>query len=246
MSLTRTEKITFISTFGAVVFTVIVHLGIRLYFQPNLQYDVGSYYFSNNNAITYIEFTNNGKSDAEDLSLHVEFSTKINDYSTDNPLISMSVISGGKSHNDLVGKIPFIHPGQSVTIYFSVEHHKNTKVINDFIKQITYKDGTPSTGKPFWLHLVLALILETIVIVPLFLYRKKNRNKKINKYYELIEEILNIARQSKENNLSKDEYMNQVSSKIEKTNFRIEGLLLIANSAFLVFHQEKVEKSPGQ
>ncbi|WP_020405491.1 hypothetical protein [Hahella ganghwensis] len=228
MNLSRTEKITLISTFGVALLSIIIHLGIRFYFQADLRYEIGSYYEFDDKAVTYVKFLNYGKSDAEDVALNVEFPTEITDFSTDNPLASITLKSGGKGQNNFIGQISSIHPGETLTIYFSVKHTNSDLLEKNFLKQSTYKNGVTKTGKPVWLSIVITIFLYTIILIPFYFHTNKQKDR----HYEIIDEILRLAKKAERNGITESEYMSQVEQAIGNTKFRKKGLKLIAESAF--------------
>ncbi|MCJ8294702.1 MAG: hypothetical protein MJK15_09870 [Colwellia sp.] len=229
MNLSRTEKITLISTFGVAFISIIIHLGIRFYFEADLRYEIGSYYKVEDKAVTYVKFHNHGKSDAENVALNVEFPSDIVDYSTDNPLVVLNKKQGGKGSHYFIGQISSIHPGETLTIYFTVINPPNIVLPYNFLKQSTYKNGITKTGKPFWFSILMTIILYSITLIPFYFYTEKNRNR----HYEIIDELIRLVVLAEKNNLSKPEYMSKVKDLIGNTRFRKKGLMMIAESAYI-------------
>jgi hypothetical protein len=204
-------------------------LGIKFYFEADLRYEIGSYYKVEDKAVTYVKFHNHGKSDAENVALNVEFPTNIVDYSTDNPLVVLNKKKGGNGSHNFIGNISAIHPGESLTIYFTVINPPNIVLPYNFLKQSTYKNGITKTGKPFWFSVLVTIFVYLITLIPFYFYSEKNRTR----HYETIDELIKLAKQAEKDNLSKPEYMNKVKELIGSTRFRKKGLLIIAESAFI-------------
>lgn len=95
MSLTRGEKMTLATTFGVAVFTIIAHIFIREWYQPDLRYEEGSYYRSGTAAVTSLKLHNYGHDDAAEISLSAHFPDSLTDLSAGDEGTRLQVTAGG-------------------------------------------------------------------------------------------------------------------------------------------------------
>jgi hypothetical protein len=234
MNLSTSEKVTLISAFGVAILTILFHIGYRAYFQPDLRYEIGSYYITGSNAITYLKLQNYGQQNAENIAFNTEFDSVITDISTDNSLYTLTIISGGKTTNKLTAKLSDLPPKEAVTIYLAIDN-KNVfidRLKRNFLKSISYKNGVAKTGKPEWLKIIFGIMIATVINGGMFFIGHRIEKKKNKKYYQQIEAIIKLAANAKKSNLTYEEYKSKVTQFLKDTKYRIVGLKKVASSAF--------------
>jgi hypothetical protein len=73
MKLTTGHKVTILSVFGAAIISVILNIGVREYYSPDIRFEEGSYYISGSTAVASLRVKNYGHSDTEDIALETKF-----------------------------------------------------------------------------------------------------------------------------------------------------------------------------
>jgi hypothetical protein len=83
MSLTRDDWVKIVVGFGAVVLTVVLNIGVREWYQPDVRYGTGSTYIHPKLAIAIVGVKNFGRSDAENVTITASFADPFTNVSTD-------------------------------------------------------------------------------------------------------------------------------------------------------------------
>lgn len=241
MKLSQGEKIGLIGAFGAVILSAIIHVGIREYYQPDIRFEQGSYYVTNNTAITSLKLKNHGHSDAEDISIYSNFNSKIVDISIDNKSISLITSSGGIGEETVNNTIKRLVPDQEVFVYFAVENNTSGKLSlnRNFLKEITFNGGKGKTGLPFWSWFFSTVLVMLLYIPLMFFVEKKLLKRKLVAHYEKLELIVTSAYESVENNENKDGFIQKLDDIIGKTFFRKLTLREVGIRAFDIFEQKR-------
>ena len=73
MKLSKDQKITLISAFGVCILTIIAHIALQEWYKSHIKYSSGSYYITENTAVTFLMLQNTGNNDAEDIKFNVNF-----------------------------------------------------------------------------------------------------------------------------------------------------------------------------
>jgi hypothetical protein len=176
MKLSRNEIIVLFSAFGAVILSSVLYVLIKEWYSPDIRFEEGAYYFSKDNAITYLKIVNFGRSDAEDVKVKTLFRNKINDISLRSDILKLNYLSGGVGSKDVVIKIERIVPSYELVIYFSVDNFpENIYNENGFVSDIIFKGGKGKTGRPRLWFLLFAFLTNIIVGIAGYYFGRLSR-----------------------------------------------------------------------
>lgn len=233
MKLSQGEKITLIATFGGVLLTGVIHIGIREWYQPDLRYEEGSYYRSSQVAVTSLKLENYGHSDAEEITLIAKFPQPIMEVTTSDVGIPFVTVAGGKGRTMISGSIPRLVPGQSLYVYFAINNPVGSAEVGSkgFISQIRYKGGQGKTGLPIWYVLGPGL-LGAVMAGLLGLFVQLVERKGFPKHYERLGEAISFGLAARRENLNKDQFESQIADRFGKLSFRKRTVLEAARKAY--------------
>src|SRR5690349_21029195 len=94
--LTKGQYLALFGGIGGAVLTILGNVLVHQYYQPNLRFDVGSYYRTADMAITSVKLTNFGNGDAEDIVLTATLPEPlIRDVTSSNDGIKVVTTRGG-------------------------------------------------------------------------------------------------------------------------------------------------------
>lgn len=234
MSISRGEKIALVCAFGAVVLTAILHIGIREWYQPDLRYEQGGYYKSQNIAITSLRITNFGHSDAEGIIVAANFGYPILDVSIDSSVVSFSIKSGKITEPAITLTIDRLVPQQSISIFYAIEHkgRPTESLPTDFLKSLTFHGGTGKTGIPFLSAQNLLLLAVFLAYFPLtggmFIYMRIYMRRQREPHYQKISEVIESTIDAHVSGRSREMTQVQVEAGIAKETFRQRTLREVA------------------
>ena len=171
--LSLTHKITLYSALAAAILTIIAHILIREWYQPDLRYEIGSYYISGETAVTSLKLKNHGHSDADNIKVNVVFDDIIKDIVLDNKSLAFNIIAGGIGKNFVSGEIARIVQGQELYIYYAINYSDISKnLLKEIVKEITYKGGRAKTGQPYiWIVILQIFVFVVIMIISSIIFK---------------------------------------------------------------------------
>jgi len=142
---------------GAIV-TGGINVGVREYYQPDVRYEEGTWYYSGDKAVTSLRIRNYGAADAENIKFTAAFDGSIRNASVSDAAIEFSY----DNQEDLKAttcRIDRLVPKQTAVVYFEVSlAARSVRLPNTFVRSIVYNGGSGKTGEPFWIGIVLIVI----------------------------------------------------------------------------------------
>jgi hypothetical protein len=237
MSLTRDHWVMIAVGFGAVVLTVVLNIGVREWYQPDIRYGTGGAYLSNQLAISSLGLINWGHSDAEEITVMAVFADPLVDISVGPMGTRFDVATGGIGDKFITGTIKGrLVPAESAYLYFITKPSSPGFEPGQFIRGIKFKGGQGKTGIPV-LYRGLFLLAGGVLGVGVpaafhFLVGKKMREA----YYDRLGEIIQLALEARQEELSKEQLDIRVEERRRKMPFfnrpRKEPMLRYARVAF--------------
>jgi hypothetical protein len=177
MNLTKDDWLKFILLFMGAALTVLGHVFIREWYQPDIRYEVGSWYKSTNLAVTSLRLHNMGGSDAENVTVTALFTEPLADIATGSMAIHFEIIAGGIGQKAVTGQVKRLVPDEAVYIYFAIQASSPWSEHGQFIREIKFNGGMGKTGYPFqWAesHAVLTFLSGlTSLVISIFLFRRE-------------------------------------------------------------------------
>lgn len=238
MGFSRSEKISIFVPSGLFFLTVIFHIGIREWYQPDVRYEEGSYYRTGDIAVTSLKLQNYGHSDAEKIKVSAFFPETIVEITTSAPANPFSIESGGKDHKDICGSIERFVRGQSpFYIYFAIKNPVGpiTETSKTFISEITYNGGIGKTGRPIPTTILLTIVIEAIIIIStvimtVIMVVRVRTHKRL--FYDKLREAISFGISAKRENQPENEFEAQVAERFGNLSFRKETVLKAAKSTY--------------
>ena len=156
MSLTRDEwgRIV-LGGFVLAVFTVVLNIGVREWYQPYVQYATGGAYIHPTLALATVRLKNHGGSDAENVTITASFADPFTNVSTDQIATPFEPSGGGSDKKSVTGTIKRLAPGEIVNIYFTTEPSSPWVDQKPVIRGIKFNGGLGKTGTPWTLWLLI-------------------------------------------------------------------------------------------
>ena len=193
MALLRGEKLTLYATLGTAILSIIAHIVIREWYQPDIRYELGSYYISGPIAVTSLKLMNLGHSDAEDIKIVATFNEIIKGINIDTKSVFLKILEGGKNNKFVSCEVPRLVSGQEIYLYFEVENKSafGINLTKDFIKEIVYQGGKGKKGVPILpalLVLITVLSFAVTTTVLMLKYIRKLEKKNVKKLQKEIDE----------------------------------------------------------
>ena len=106
MPLKRNEYFKIVLLILGAMLTILGHIIVREWYQPNVLFQTGGYYISESKAITSLSIANHGNSNAENMTISLRFTEPIRDIRVNKSQIQLEKISGGIGEEFYTGKIP--------------------------------------------------------------------------------------------------------------------------------------------
>ncbi len=226
MTLSRGEVIGLICAFGAVVLSAIIHIGIREWYQPDVRFEEGGYYISENSAITSLRITNHGHSDAEGIVAVVAFGLPIRNISVGSSAVSFKVNSGKIGDQALAVSVDRLVPKQSASIFFAIDSQgtPRSSLPSNFLVSITYKGGIGKTGEPEWIIRSATIFFVVFIYIPLLIaalsYIRGIFDKQRKPHYKRISEMIELALEAHDTGLTRDDVVAKAESATSNVSFR--------------------------
>lgn len=248
MALLRGEKITLYATLGTAILSIIAHIAIREWYQPDIRYELGSYYISGPIAVTSLKLMNLGHSDAEDVKVVANFNEIIKGVTINTKSVFFNILEGGKNTKFVSCEVSRLVSGQEIFLYFEVENKSalGLNLTKDFIKEIVYKGGKGKKGVPIFPILLMSIISLSLgttggVLLAKFFAKlmikrdiehEKNLQERIYEkvpaYHDQIIELIQMAVEGAANSVPLSDFEAKVDKYLENVEFRKEGLKTIA------------------
>ena len=252
MQLSTSDKIKMFAAFGAAVLTIIAHILIREWYQPDVRYELGSHYISGASAITSLKLSNMGHLDAEKIRLVATFHKKLVEITSDNKTIPFKILDGGVGAKYISGEIDRLVPQQEVYIYFALDYQASlpSELNKKFLQEITFKGGKGKSGKPLLWELLFAFVGFIIVVIPVVLLLFKLIDKrlgfdienmkkeeeqfdnKVEEYHNQILELISMAENCRVDGKTSAEFEQMLNEYLDKIEFRKTGLRTIATKKY--------------
>jgi hypothetical protein len=247
MSLTRDDWVKIVVGFGAVVLTVVLNIGVREWYQPDVRYGTGGAYIHPKLAIATVGLKNWGGSDAENVTITASFADPFTNVSTDQIATLFEPSGGGSDKKSVTGTIKKLAPGEIVSIYFITEPSSPWVDQKPVIRSIKFNGGLGKTGVP-WLPWFLFNLLVVAVVGGMFVgisyWSRRGRATYYGYFSETIRRGLSAAQQG----LSEE----QLRTRIEEYRQTIpllrrpskEHLIRSAQAAFVGARQSPTSTGP--
>jgi hypothetical protein len=181
MSLTRDfwEKV--IVGVGVAVLTVVLNIGVREWYQPDIRYERGGAYISPTLAISTLRMQNMGRTTAENVIITASFADSLTAIATGKTTSPFELSDGGVGQKSVKGTIKRIVPGETVTVYFLTEPSSAWSNYSEFIREIKSNEGLGKTGRPILRFWVVPYLVSAVLFFPLWigLYYLMQRHRRV-------------------------------------------------------------------
>ncbi len=149
-----------------IVLTAIVNIGVREYYQPDVRYEEGTWYYSGGKGIISLRIKNYGAADAEKIAFTVSFDETISNASVNDPTVECRF----KDQTDpktVTGQIERLVPKQTTLVYYDVGPTVVGRVFKEgpFVRSMVYNGGMGRTGEPRLLRLLLTIPMIVAIAV---------------------------------------------------------------------------------
>jgi hypothetical protein len=246
MSLTRDDWVKIVVGFGAVVLSVMLNIGVREWYQPDVRYGRGGVYIHPQLALAIVWVKNHGGADAENVTITASFADPFTNVSTDQIATPFEPAAGGIDKKSVTGTLKRLAPGELVNIYFTTEPSSPWVDQRPVIRGIKFNGGLGRTGTP-WLPWLLVNFLTVAVgggiWVGLYYWIRRGYAT----YYEYFSETLQKGFSAAQEGLSEaqlrtrvDEYRKTISW------FRRPGKEYLIRSAQAAFARAKQHLTPTE
>lgn len=143
---------------GAVA-TGVINVGVREYYQPDVRYEEGTWYYSGSSGMISLRIKNYGAADAERIVFTVSFDEAIRNASVSDPTIDCR-FDDPKDPKTTTGRIDRLVPGQTAFVYFDVGRNFVGTVFKEgpFVRSVVYNGGIGRTGQPRLWKLLVGLV----------------------------------------------------------------------------------------
>ncbi len=133
---------------GAVA-TGAINIGVREYYQPDVRYEEGTWYYSGGSGIISLRIKNYGATDAEQIVFTATFDEPLNNASVNEPSVDCR-FDEQKNPKTITGRIERLVPGQTAIVYFSVGRNVVGTALREgpFVRSMVYKGGQGKPGDP--------------------------------------------------------------------------------------------------
>lgn len=179
----RSGWIAIVGVFLTAILSVLGHVLVREWYQPDLRYEMGEFYRSSDSWITALRLENYGREPAEEVVVVVNFPVGINEYSVGSMALDVAERWDGPGSRSLRLQIPRVAPGQSAYIYFDVPPFLDPESAetSNYVTSIVSSGGLAEEGAPEanWLQgLLIATAAGTmsglLIAIPLiWFFRSK-------------------------------------------------------------------------
>jgi len=166
--LSQSQKTVLAIVISVLVLTVIGHVGIWKWYQPDLRYETGSYYRSLGTAVASLKLQNYGNTDANVVKVAVDFPSTIQNITSSDPTVPFEILERGVGSRSVVGRLSRVVPGQTVYLYFAVVDPggRLTRAYESYVSGITFTGGQARQGLPLRTYLV-GFVWGLSVVFPL-------------------------------------------------------------------------------
>jgi len=198
MPLSQGNRILIITTFGAVVLSAFIHIGIIELNNPDIRFEVGKYDRSGSSAVASLKLLNVGQSEAKEITNCVNFPVEIIGITTSRSAYPFIVNTIIKSRKKICGKIARLPNGQFIEIYFSIRNLPENQIfnpLNNYIKSISFQGGRGKEGIPFlrgyyriFIPFAIFIIIFSIIFLIRVVYNRFNQ-----KVSNLEENVLKLS-----------------------------------------------------
>jgi hypothetical protein len=159
MSLTRDDWVKVVVGFGAVVLSVALHIGVREWYAPEVQYGTGGAYIHPKLGIATVWLKNWGRADAENVMITASLPHPFTHFSTDQATTPFEPSPGGTDNTSITGTIKKLAPGEMVNIYFITESSERWADQKPVVRGVKYDGGLGKTGAPWFRWAVKSLLI---------------------------------------------------------------------------------------
>jgi hypothetical protein len=137
----------------AAVATGVINVGVREYYQPDVRYEEGTWYYAGGSGIVSLWIKNYGAVDAEKIKFTASFDDIVKGSSVNDPLVeyhSAVVITDPEGTKTTTGTIERLVPKQTAVVYFEVRRALVDTVFKEgsFVRSMVYNGGQGKTGEP--------------------------------------------------------------------------------------------------
>jgi hypothetical protein len=186
MDLTRDEWGKVILLVAGAVLTVLGHIFVREWYQPDVRYATGGAYIHPTLAIANVWLKNWGGADAENITLTASFANPFTNVSTDQTATPFELSAGGTDKKSITGTIKRLAPGELVNIYFITEPSERWVDQKPVVRSIKFDGGLGKPGAPILRTWVLPFLVVSIgwaAIMALTHYWAERQQSTINAQY---------------------------------------------------------------
>jgi hypothetical protein len=203
MSLARDDWVKLIAAFGAVLLSVILNIGVREWYQPDVRYATGGAYIHPKLAIATVGLKNWGGSDAENVTITASFADPFNDFSTDRIATPFESSAGGIDKKSVTGTIKRLAPGEIVNIYFITEPSSPWVDQKPVIRGVKFNGGLGKTGLPVltWIVVYLVFFGSLGVVAGLLFFSSQWLQ---HRHYDQLREVIQMGLSAAQEGLSKE------------------------------------------
>ncbi len=243
MNLTRDDWVKVVCAFGAVTLTVALNILVRETYQPDVRYEVGSWYRSTDVAVASLRLQNLGRSDAENVTVTASFADPLTDIATGDPAIHFDISAGGIGQKAVTGIIKRLVPNETAYIYFAIKPSLPWSEHGQFIRGIKFNGGQGKTGKPFLAVFTLIAIsfVTTIIGAVISFYLSKRfilesysdrLPGQVRAFYANLDGAIQLGLSAAEQGLSEEQFHTMMEERYGKVTFRKQSLIVAAQAAF--------------
>ncbi len=153
---------------GAVA-TGVINIGVREYYQPDVRYEEGTWYYAGGSGIMSLRIKNYGAADAENIKFTATFEETIKNASVNDPTIECR-FDDRKDETDpktITGRIERLVPRQAALVYYDIGPIVAGRVFKEgtFVRSMVYDGGQGKTGEPSLLRRPTEMIWLLVFLV---------------------------------------------------------------------------------
>ena len=166
--LSQSQKTVLTIVLSALVLTLLGHVGIWKWYQPDLRYEIGSYYRSRGTAVASLKLQNYGNADANVVKVAVAFPSTLRNVTSSEPTVPFEILEGGVGSRSVVGRLSRVVPGQTLYLYFAVVDPGGmlAREYESYVSGITFSGGQARQGLPLRTYLA-GFVWGLMVVFPL-------------------------------------------------------------------------------
>jgi hypothetical protein len=243
MSLTRDDWVKIGVGFGAVVLTVALNIGVREWYQPDIRYEVGSWYRATNLDVASLRLQNVGRSDAENVTVMASFAEPLIDVAVGEPMaLQLDISAGGVGQKVVTGSIKRLVPHEKADIYFVTNPSPPGSELGQFIRRIKFNGGQGKTGEPLLAIVVVATLALIVWVITVFLMLRvirRRQSRQFGAFYDELGAAVQLGLTAAQKGLSGEEFHTMIMERYGKVTFRRGSLARAAQAAFMGTRQHE-------